>query len=223
MGRFVAVVWGAAAPDGATDLYAAVSRDSGQTFGSPLLVNDAVSTASVAAEQPPRVALIPRAGSQPAIVVVWTSKAPAGTRLLTARSDDGGRSFSRASPVPGSEAVGNRGWESTTTDGRGRVVTVWLDHRELARPSDGAASSRPPQQHQHGAADGRQTDGAARAQLSKLFVARMDGSGSARALTGGVCYCCKTTVAAGRDGDILRSLEACLSGECPGHRRCNVA
>src|SRR5687767_10656588 len=65
MGRFVAVVWGAAAPDGATDLYAAVSRDGGQTFGSPLLVNDPASTASLAAEQPPRVALIPRAGSQP--------------------------------------------------------------------------------------------------------------------------------------------------------------
>jgi hypothetical protein len=109
MGRFVAVVWGAAAPEGATDLYAAVSRDGGQTFGSPLLVNDAASTASLAAEQPPRVALIPRAGSQPAIVVVWTSKAPAGTRLLTARSDDGGRSFSSATAMPGSEAAGNRG------------------------------------------------------------------------------------------------------------------
>jgi hypothetical protein len=184
MGQFVAVVWGAAAPDGATDLYAAVSRDGGRTFGSPRLVNDAANTASPAAEQPPRVALIPRAGSQPAMVVVWTSKAPAGTRLLTARSDDGGRSFSRATPVPGSEAAGNRGGESTVTDGRGRVVAVWLDHRELARPSDSAASSQPAQPHQHGAADGRQTDGAARAQQSKLFFAPQDGSGGARALTG---------------------------------------
>lgn len=202
MGRFVAVVWGAAAPDGATDLYVAVSRDAGQTFGSPRLVNDAATTASLAAEQPPRVAVIPREGSQPAIVVVWTSKAPAGTRLLTARSDDGGRSFSRAIAVPGSEAAGNRGWESTATDGRGRVVALWLDHRELARPADGAASTRPAQPHQHGAADGRQTDGAARAQLSKLFFAPLDGSLSARAITGGVCYCCKTTLAAGRGGDI---------------------
>lgn len=202
MGRFVAVVWGAAAPDGATDLYAAVSRDGGQTFGSPRLVNDAASTASLAAEQPPRVALIPRAGIQPAIVAVWTAKSPAGSRLLTARSDDGGQSFSRATPVPGSEAAGNRGWESTATDGRGRVVAVWLDHRELARPSDSTASSQPAQPHQHGAADGRKTDGAARAQLSKLFFAPLDGPGSARALTGGVCYCCKTTVAAGRGGDI---------------------
>jgi hypothetical protein len=60
MGRFVAVVWGAAAPDGATDLYAAVSRDDGQTFGSPRLVNDAASTPSL---------------------------------------DDGGQSFSRATPA----------------------------------------------------------------------------------------------------------------------------
>ena len=46
-------------------------------------------------------------------------------------------------------------------------------------------------------------DGSARAQLSKLYFGRLDGSGTPRALTGGVCYCCKTAVAAGPDGSLF--------------------
>ena len=46
------------------------------------------------------------------------------------------------------------------------------------------------------------TDGVARAQLSKLFFGRLSSPGSARALTGGVCYCCKTAIATGSDGSI---------------------
>jgi hypothetical protein len=46
------------------------------------------------------------------------------------------------------------------------------------------------------------TDGAAKAELSKLYFSRLDGSGDPRALTGGVCYCCKTAVAAGPNGSL---------------------
>jgi ribosomal 50S subunit-recycling heat shock protein len=46
-------------------------------------------------------------------------------------------------------------------------------------------------------------DGSARAQLSKLYFGRLDGSDTPRALTGGVCYCCKTAVAAGPDGSLF--------------------
>ena len=109
------------------------------------------------------------------------------------------RSFARAAVLPGSEAPGNRGWEATATDREGRVLAIWLDHRELAK---GGAAPMSHAEHQHTAKAPQQTDGVARAQLSKLFFARLDGPESARELTGGVCYCCKTTIATGADGSI---------------------
>jgi hypothetical protein len=48
-----------------------------------------------------------------------------------------------------------------------------------------------------------QTDGAAAAQLSQIFFARLNDPASARAIAPGVCYCCKTSVAAGADGSIV--------------------
>jgi hypothetical protein len=129
--------------------------------------------------------------------VVWTAKGGSGTRLVSARSDDGGRSFARSTAVPGSDAAGNRGWESTATDRDGHVLAIWLDHRELAGgPSalmhhDGQAHTG------HGDADG-----VARAQLSKVFIGRLDGAGDARPIAGGACYCCKTALATGGDGSV---------------------
>ena len=53
-GQFVAIAWGAADPEGVTDVYLAASTDGGRTFGSPTRVNDAGSQASLSGEQPPR-------------------------------------------------------------------------------------------------------------------------------------------------------------------------
>jgi hypothetical protein len=198
-GQFVAIVWSASAKD-ATDVYVATSRDGGRTYGPPARVNHAGGEASANGEQPPRVALVPRAGGDPSVVVVWTAKGPTGTRLLTARSNDGGKSFAPHTAVPGSEAAGNRGWESIAADGDGRVVALWLDHRESAAGKAGTAMSHA--EHMHDATAAQQKDGVARAQLSKLFFSRLDAPDSARPLTGGVCYCCKTTIAAGRDGSL---------------------
>jgi len=146
-------------------------------------------------EQPPRLGLVPREGNVPAIVVVWTAKGAAGTVLLTARSNDGGRTFGRSALVPGTDAPGNRGWESITVDGAGGVAVIWLDHRQLEGRSGDAAST-----HHHTGAAGAGTaaaprDGVAMAQLSKLYFGRLT-EGSARQITGGVCYCCKTAVVA---------------------------
>jgi hypothetical protein len=187
LNQFVAVAWGGTLPAGGTDVFAAVSRDGGRTFQSPVRVNDVDGSASLGLEQPPRISLVAHAGRQPSIVVVWTAKTPDGTRLLVARSEDGGATFARAVAVGGSEAAGNRGWVSTAVDRRGRVVALWLDHREMASG------------HDHGAMKG---DGAARAQASKLYFASLDDGSSAHALTGGVCYCCKTAVTSGPDGAI---------------------
>ena len=202
-GRFVALAWGTTVDPGGSDVVSAVSRDGGRTFATPVRVSDAGGQASLSGEQPPRIALVPRPGQEPALVVVWTARAAAGTRLLSARSDDGGRSFSAPALVGGSDAPGNRGWEATAVDRTGRVVAVWLDHRELA-----AGAGMPMNHAEHEAASGQpaagsgSTDGVARAQLSKLFFARVGDAAGARAIAAGVCYCCKTALATGPDGSI---------------------
>jgi hypothetical protein len=200
IGTFAVVVWGASTTAGVTDIYASISRDGGVTFGGPTRVNRTPGDASVGGEQPPRVALVPRGANEPAIVVVWTAKDPAGTRLVSARSTDGGKSFLAPAPFPGSESSGNRGWESIAATPNGDVVAIWLDHRELpSRGSRGAQMTHAEHKHDSSAA---QSDGVARAQLSKLFFGRLSSPAGTQALTGGVCYCCKTAVATGSDGSI---------------------
>jgi hypothetical protein len=194
-GPFVAVAWGATLESGATDVFAAVSRDAGRTFGGAVRVNNVEGDARLNGEQPPHVALVPAAGREPSIVVVWTTKGANGTKLLQARSDDGGKSFSAGAIVPGTDAAGNRGWEAVAVEPGGRVDAIWLDHREMAKDSSMAASH-----HDHNGAG--KPDSVAVAQQSKLFFASLDGSAAPRALTGGVCYCCKTALVGGAGGSI---------------------
>ncbi len=201
----VVLTWAATSADGATDVFAAASRDGGRIFGAPQRVNDVAGEAKITGEQPPHVVLVPHGSTMPAIVVVWTARGAIGTRLLWARSDDGGRSFTHAAPVPGSDAPGNRGWEATTVDAKGRVLGIWLDHRELADAT--GASTGMTHNHAHDAGSppratgSASADGSARAQASKLYFARL-GDDRAQPITGGVCYCCRTALATGRDGAI---------------------
>jgi hypothetical protein len=195
IGDFVAVVWSASTPDGATDIYSAVSHDSGRVFGTPVRVNTMDGDARVTGEQAPQITTAPRRGQPPAITIVWTSKGAKGTTLLQSRSADGGKSFARDVVVPGSDASGNRGWQATAAEPGGRVDALWLDHRELAADSTVAMTH-----HEHSAAAGAKPDGVAMAQKSKLYVASVDGSLQPHAITGGVCYCCKTALVAGADG-----------------------
>jgi hypothetical protein len=198
--QFVVVAWGATdeTEAGTTDVYLAISRDGGRTFGPAVRVSDE-RHASLGAEQPPRVALVPHTGRDPEVVVVWTAKSKGGSLLLISRSQNGGTSFTRAAPIPGSEAAGNRGWESIAVDRDGHVMTVWLDHRAMASPGSSATHH---EGHDHGAAGAPKADGAVRAQSSKLYFTRLDDASSPHAVTGGVCYCCKTAVATGPDGAV---------------------
>jgi len=199
-GALVGITWAARTKEGVTDIYAATSRDGGRSFVAPVRVNQTAGEVSVSGEQPPRIALISNRAADPSLVVMWTAKAGSGTRLLSARSTDGGRSFGPAASVPGSDATGNRGWESLAIRADGAPVAVWLDHREMAaRPAGTGASG----EHQHGATMQHQTDGAATAQLSQIFFAGLNDPASARAIAAGVCYCCKTSVAVGADGSIV--------------------
>jgi hypothetical protein len=168
-------------------------------------VNSTPGDARVNGEQPPRVALEPRAGGPSEITIVWTAQGSAGTRLMTASSTDGGRTFKKSTVVPGSDAPGNRGWEAVGLGPGGRFFSVWLDHRKLAP----AQQMQMDGQHHHeggaqssSAAASMPTDGVAMAQLSQLYVSSLDGSAAPQAITGGVCYCCKTAIALGRSGEL---------------------
>jgi hypothetical protein len=194
-GGFAAAAWGATTAAGRTDIYVATSRDSGRTFGPPVRVNQSAAEASLSGEQPPRLALIPHAGRSPAMVAVWTTKRAGATRLVSARSDDGGASFGAAVPVPGTDGPGNRGWESIAVAPDGSVVAVWLDHGALGAAAMNHAD------HVH-TQPGRNADSVARAQLSKLFFARLGRDNNAHAIASGVCYCCKTALTTDKTGAI---------------------
>jgi hypothetical protein len=196
-GQLVAVVWAASLPAGTTDIYAAVSRNGGATFGAAVRVNATPGDAHVNGEQPPRIAIRNRTGASPDIVVVWTSKNNLGGTIVSARSTDGGKTFGGTTAIPAGEGAGNRGWENITVDRAGRVHVVWLDHRELAK----SASMSHMAEHHVEPADSKK-DAVETAQLSKLYTATLDEQGSGHAITGGVCYCCKTAIAAGDENDL---------------------
>ncbi len=205
-GRIVAAAWAATPEGGQTDIYTAISGDEGQTFSRPVRVG---TDASVNAEQPPRIALAPARSGQPApeVVVVWTAKAPGGTRLMTTRSRDGGRTFAAAVVVPGSAAAGNRGWQSMAIDAMGHPIVIWLDHRDGAKAASG-------HQH-HGDAASTPTaaeESVARAATSRLYVGSTDGSLPVQALVHGVCYCCKTALAVSPSGALVAAWRHVYAG-----------
>lgn len=210
IGPFVAAVWSAAASGGATDVFAASSRDGGRTFSVPVRVNSTPGDARVNGEQPPRLALKAGTGGVAEIAVVWTTKGSAGTKLLSATSTDGGRTYSASALVPGSDAPGNRGWEALGVGPDGRFFSVWLDHRKLVAPHQMVMAGE--HHHVSGAAAAASAaptrpaaslDGAATAQLSQLYIAALDGTTIPQAVTGGVCYCCKTAIAAGAGNSLF--------------------
>ena len=184
---FVVVAWAAADAGGATDVFAAVSHDAARTFGTPVRVNSAPGEVRANGEQPPRVVLSRRGspGAARVITIVWAAKGSRGTKLVAAQSLDSGKSFRPAATLPDTDAAGSRGWHNVAADATGRVFTIWLDHRALAR--DAAASHR---EHEAGG-----HDGVTMAQKSKLYIQSLDGAVVSRAVTQGVCYCCKTALA----------------------------
>jgi len=193
-GEFVAVVFSGASVS-SMDIFAAISRDGGRSFAAPVQVNTVAGEARVSGEEPPQVALVPRKGATPDVVVVWTARAGANWKLLTTRSTDGGKTFPAATAVPGSDGSGTRGWQSVAVDARGRVAVLWLDHRatvvadSLHKHAMGSAAGTTPMP---------KADPTERAGLSELYFTSLDGSSASR-LTSSVCYCCKTSMAVAGD------------------------
>lgn len=187
-GRFVAVSWVAAVASTA-DVFLATSDDDGRSFGAPVKVNAVAGEVRANGEIAPRVALHQVAGSdRPGIVVAWNAR-DQGTEIKLARSRDFGKTFAAPVSLQTKGAVGDRGWHSLAVDAQGVAHVAWLDHRvtvQNRKPTD--------KPHVHGA--GTQ-DGVAMAQQSQLYYATVGPNGTAeKSITAGVCYCCKTALAA---------------------------
>ena len=191
-GSWVAVAWGAPTADG-TDVFIAVSRDAGATFGSRVQVNTTPGEARVGGELPPRVALVPGQGQAPEVVVVWTSRRGGVTEIKEARSRDGGRSFGSPVVLQTHGAPGDRGWAALTVGSNGATHVIWLDHRGLADRGSTMA---------HAHHDTTRDDGTALARRSGLYYASSAGAAGEHEIARGVCYCCKTALATGPDGSL---------------------
>ncbi len=185
-GETVAVAW-AAAGGGKSDIFVAMSGDGGATFTAPVQVNTVVGDGRVSGEIPPRVALRVRAGAPPEVAVAWNAK-DQGTEIKIARSGDGGATFSAPVSLQAAGAAGDRGWHALTLDAEGVAHVVWLDHRGLATPGG---------EHAAHSMDAAAADGVAMAQKSSLYYASFGARAEPeRAVTSGVCYCCKTALIA---------------------------
>jgi hypothetical protein len=187
----VAIAWGATPAGGKADVFVAVSRDAGATFGPPVRVNATEGEPRLGGELPPRVVILPpRAGQDAEVVVAYGAK-NAATEIKVARSRDGGRTFLPAESVSAPGAAGDRGWHAMTLDAAGRAHVMWLDHRGLA--------ARKAESHAH--REAAAMDGAAMAQLSGLYY--WPGAGAERELAKGVCFCCKVAMTAAPGGAIF--------------------
>jgi len=198
-GMTVALAWAATSETMETNVFAEVSTDGGQTFSAPVRVNTVEGQANVNGEQPPRIALARGTDGAMSVVVLWTAKGADGTSLLYARSRDRGRTFEPTTSLPGVDAPGNRGWESLAAASDGQVYALWLDHRDGAQTMSGHGHVG---QHRHRSGTGATVDGVARAQRSQLFVSSLDGGVLPKGIARGVCYCCKTALAAGTNGAV---------------------
>jgi hypothetical protein len=185
-GSFVSVVWAASA-SGKGDVYIATSRDGGTSFDAPVRVNATAGDARVSGEIAPRVSLRKVAGGPPEIAVTWNAR-DTGTAIRTARSTDGGRTFSTPVTLQAPGAAGDRGWQASAIDEAGTVHTIWLDHRGMAanKTADHAGHKG-------------DHDGVAMAQKSALYYGAAR-AGAERELFKGVCYCCKTAMVAAPGG-----------------------
>jgi hypothetical protein len=215
----VVAAWGASR-DGAADVYAAVSRDGGRSFGAPLRVNATPGEAAVGGERAPRVAIALRAAG-PVVGVLWTAKAPAASAAATAdarkpgpvirlaESTDAGRTFAAPVDLSGRDVPGIRGWAALAAGADGAWYAAWLDGRaEAAKKA--AAAPAPAAAGMAGASGGHDHHGGTTAAgpLQEVFYRVVGGpeaqAGEALGATG-VCFCCKTAIlgpaaAAGRLG-----------------------
>jgi hypothetical protein len=118
------------------------SDDKGQSFSTPVAVNEQAESIAADGENRPKLAVV---GQR--VYVSWTQRLPKPYtgHVRFARSLDGGRHFSAPLTVNDDRAVISHRFDSLLVDGRGRIHLFWLDKRDAAaaqaagRPYAGAA------------------------------------------------------------------------------------
>jgi len=186
-GTRVAAVW-AATGSGGADIELAISIDDGRHFSQPVRVNDVPGEASVSGEQPPRVVL-----HDSHVDVVWVAKQNGVGVIRTARSTDGGTTFSAARTITPVGLTGARGWESAAMADDGSLHVAWLDGRASGDRSVtpapmpvSTAAANAQHQHHHGGPAPRQD----------IFHAVWNGVDPLleTRVAANVCFCCKTAI-----------------------------
>jgi len=187
-GTRVAAVWAATGSAGA-DIELAISTDDGRHFSNPVRVNDVTGEASVSGEQPPRVVL-----HDSHVDVVWVAKQNGIGVIRTARSTDGGTTFSAARTITPVGLTGARGWESAALADDGSLHVAWLDGRAAGAqpmtPTPMPVSTAAGAQHQHhheGPAPRQDIFHAVWNGVDPLLETRVAAN---------VCFCCKTAIVA---------------------------
>ncbi len=183
-GKRIAVVWTATA-ESTSDIYLSVSTDTGATFGAPVRVNDVEGEVRASGEQPARVVV------NKTIHVVWPARIDGRPVIRYARSDNDGRSFSKAETVAGDGRPGARGWEAITLGHDGSVQLVWLDGR-----NDTSKGMR----HHRGPAPApakTPMKAGGRGPRQDIFHAswKDDAPRAERPVAANVCFCCKPAIA----------------------------
>jgi hypothetical protein len=169
-----------------TRIYASTSQDAGRSFSQPVAVTDALEDVAASGEQPPRAVIVPATGDAeaPEIVILWTSRPAGEPAIRSARSLDGGMTFSPPRTVHDEALTGIRGWQSLAAAPDGTMHALWLDGRDAASVEPGASLGTPRQD---------------------VYLSTWRGVDPAveQRLAIDVCFCCKTAVAADSRGTLF--------------------
>ena len=176
----------------------AVSRDAAAAFASPVRVNSSAGDPASAARSRRESRGGNRRSPEPLITVTWNAKDD-GTEIKTARSRDGGRTFTAARSLQSKGAVGDRGWQASAMDRTGKLHTIWLDHRVMAADKASGTHAGHPASTM-----------VWRWSRSRGCITRRMGSPT-RALQRRV-YCCKTAMALGPKGEIYAAWRHVFAG-----------
>jgi hypothetical protein len=180
-------------------MLAHLDRD-GQAKGAAVRVNPNAGEATAWRGDPPTLAVAPDG----TIYVGWTARiADAqghGNDLYLSASRDEGRSFGPPVKVNDDGRKVTHAMHSLAVGADGRVYVVWLDERNVVMPPPGK--------------DGKMEHMEANREV--FFASSADGGrsfGANQRLAQNACPCCKTAVAAGRDGRVYASWRQVLPGE----------
>ncbi|HEV2881984.1 MAG TPA: sialidase family protein [Pyrinomonadaceae bacterium] len=205
----VFVVWVGHAADGAADVWLAHFAADGRRLGvTPTRVNPKAGQATAWRGDAPTVAVAPDGRS---VYVGWmavgkaVSASPGESAALhVSTSRDGGRTFAPPVKVRDDPKPAAHGMHSLTVAEDGRIHIAWLDERGLVPP------------HAHTDAKAK-TSGHHMEANRQVFTAYSTDGGRTfspnRLVARDACPCCKTSLAASKDGRVYVSWRQVLAGD----------